>query len=334
MKDGLLGPEAGGAVCARPFVKWAGGKGRLAPLVVERAPRPFGRYHEPFLGGGAVFFAMAAGGLATGARLSDANGELMAAYRVVRDEPAALVAALQELSADYRAREPDARAAMYYAVRASAPPDRVAAAAWLLFLNRTCYNGLYRVNARGGFNVPHGRYANPRICDADGLAAASRALQGCELAPEDFEAACAKAKPRDFVYFDPPYQPLTRTANFTSYTRGEFGPAEQERLRDAFEAMTRRGVAVLLSNSDHPVIRALYGDRGYRHEVVSMSRAINSVGSGRAPVAELLIANFDRPEVRDAFAAKRSPKRQPGAVRGAGGRRYTAAQQEFADGMD
>ncbi|MBI2766116.1 MAG: Dam family site-specific DNA-(adenine-N6)-methyltransferase [Chloroflexi bacterium] len=300
MKEALPGFGAG----ARPFVKWAGGKGKLAPLVVERAPRGFGRYHEPFVGGGAVFFAMAASGRAAGARLNDANSELIEAYRVVRDEPAALIAALQEFAAEYGARALQGRAAMYYAVRSAVAGDSVAAAARLLFLNRTCYNGLYRVNASGGFNVPHGRYANPRICDADGLMAASGALQGCELVSEDFEAACAEARPGDFVYLDPPYQPLTRTANFTSYTSGEFGAAEQERLRDAFDVMTARGVAALLSNSDHAVIRALYADRGYRCEVVAMSRAINSVGSRRAPITELLIANFDRPEVQDAFSGR------------------------------
>jgi len=284
-----------------PFLKWAGGKARLAPRILERAPSRFGRYHEPFLGGGAVFFAFAGTRRAPGARLSDANGALIACYRAVRDAPEAVVAALAPMAEAYLAREAGERAAYYYGVRASAPGVPAEAAARLIFLNRTGYNGLYRENRSGGFNVPHGRYVKPRILDRDGLMAAANALRGATLCAGDVEEACAAAVAGDFVYLDPPYLPLSATSRFTAYTRGEFDPAEQERLRDAFEAMTRRGVAALLSNSDHARIRELYGERGFGFETVMMSRAINSVGSGRAPIAELLIDNLGRAEVRRAL---------------------------------
>jgi len=291
---------------AAPFLKWAGGKKRLAPLVVARAPRGARVYHEPFLGAGAVFFAMEDAGLTAGAVLGDANEDLVACFAVVRDDVEALIRSLTEYAGGYVPLGPGERARYYYEKRSERPAGTVARAARLIFLNRTCYNGLYRVNGSGNFNVPHGRYVNPRICDEAGLRRASQALQGAELGAMDFEEACARARPGDFVYLDPPYQPLTRTSRFTSYTSGDFGAADQERLRDVFEDMTRRGVAAMLSNSEHEAIRGLYEGRGYDLEQVEMSRAINSVGSGRAPIAELLISNFNRPEVRAGLSG--SPK--------------------------
>lgn len=284
-----------------PFLKWAGGKARLAPVVLGRAPERFGRYHEPFLGGGAVFFAFAGAGRAPGPHLGDANPALISCYRSVRDDPEGVIAALGTLEERYLALGTEEHAGRYYEVRASRPEGAAASAARLIFLNRTGYNGLYRENSRGEFNVPHGRYVRPRILDRDGLRAASRALAGATLRAGDFEQACAAATAGDFIYLDPPYQPLTATARFTAYTRSAFGEAEQERLRDAFEQLTRAGVAALLSNSDHERIRELYGERGFGFETVLMSRAINSVGSGRAPIPELLIDNFGRPEVRAAM---------------------------------
>ena len=277
-----------------PFLKWAGGKGKLAPRIVERAPSGFGRYHEPFAGGGAAFFALHDGGLVASARLSDSNRELMDCFGMVRDRLDDLACALATLADAYLPRDADGRRDFYLERRAEVPDDAVARAARLIFLNRTCYNGLYRVNSRGQFNVPHGRYASPRILDAAGLAAASEALQRAELSCDDFETACARAHAGDFVYLDPPYYPLTATANFTDYTITAFGPAEHRRLADTFEELTGRGVHALLSNSDHEAVRALYEGRGLGIEVVQMSRAINSVGSKRQPVAELLIDNRER----------------------------------------
>lgn len=280
------------AAVAAPFLKWAGGKGKLAPEILARAPARFGRYHEPFAGGGAVFFALAAARPAMPATLTDANASLIEAYRTVRDDTGALIAELRTLEHAYLSLPPAERAARYYTVRAVEPVTPVARAARLIFLNRTCYNGLYRVNRGGRFNVPHGRYRNPRILHEAGLRACATALQGVDLCAGDFAEACARARPGDFVYLDPPYQPLSATAHFTAYTEGAFGPADQLRLRDAFDDLTRRGVAAVLSNSDHEHVAALYGGRGYRSATVAMSRAINSNTTRRAPVAELLIDNL------------------------------------------
>ena len=279
---------------ARPFLKWAGGKGKLAPTILAAAPPAIARYIEPFAGAGAVFFALEEARPGMPALLADANPELIETYTVLRDELAALDNALALMASEYAAGDIEQRGTMYYRVRASAPDSPAARAARFIFLNRTCYNGLFRVNASGGFNVPHGRYKNPRIHDGELLSGCSAALRRADLRSRDFADVCAEARPGDFVYLDQPYQPLSATANFTGYTRADFGPADQLRLRDAFEDLSRRGVAAMLSNSDHPVVQGLYAGLGYRLETVPMSRAINSKGTGRAPVPELLIDNFAR----------------------------------------
>ena len=228
---------------------------------------------------------------------------------MVRDELPELCKRLEILDQGYHALDAEGRAALYYEVRGRGPEKAVARAARLIFLNRTCYNGLYRVNAAGRFNVPHGRYARPRILDAAVLSSASRALQGVELSACDFDVSCARALPGDFVYLDPPYQPLSATSNFTSYTSADFGVSEQEQLAAEFESLTRRGVAAMLSNSDHPSIRALYEGRGYEVQKTAMARAINSKADGRAPIVELLVSNFVRVNARppgDLFAGRRT----------------------------
>lgn len=277
---------------ATPFVKWAGGKARLVPLLARRLGAPFARYHEPFIGGGAVFFGLEERGAVGRAALSDLNEWLIGAYTVVRDDVDALVDRLRPLQARYHAAGQQERAQLYYAVRAERPAGRVERAAWLLFLNKTCYNGLFRVNRAGGFNVPHGRYAMPAILDEANLRACSRALANVELAVRDFEASCEAAAPGDLVYLDPPYQPLSPTSSFTHYTRAEFGEPEQRRLAAAFDRLTARDVAAVLSNSAHPLIEALYA--GYEIERVPMARSINSVGGSRGPVDELFVTNFAR----------------------------------------
>ena len=279
---------------ARPFVKWAGGKAKLASTIVASMPVGMRRYVEPFVGAGAVFFALDAERPGTRAVLSDANPDLIETYVALRDEPGALSDALGALQERYLSADGEGRRAMYYELRATTPETPSERAARFIFLNKTCYNGLFRVNASGGFNVPHGRYKNPRIHDAGLIEGAWRALQSAEVRVADFGSVCAEAEAGDFVYLDPPYHPLTATANFTGYTRADFGQAEQLRLRDAFEDLSRRGVAAMLSNSDHPYVRGLYAGMGYQMQQVTMSRAINSRATGRAPVPELLIDNFER----------------------------------------
>ncbi|MDE2935030.1 MAG: DNA adenine methylase [Chloroflexota bacterium] len=281
---------------AKPFLKWAGGKARLAPLIADRIgrePHRINRYHEPFLGGGAVFFALHEAGLIRDASLADSNTDLIATYQAVRDDVEGVINALGAYARSYLALEPSQRGLYYYDVRNRRRLRRTdRKAARLLFLNKTCYNGLYRVNSKGHFNVPHGRHQNLRILDRENLRSAARALADADTGATDFEEACARAQPGDFVYLDPPYQPLNETSHFTSYTRDDFGFPDQERLRVAFDSLTSRGVPALLSNSDHPAIRDLY--EGYAMEEVLMGRNINSKATERSPINELLVSNLER----------------------------------------
>lgn len=272
-----------GRVESRPFLKWAGGKGQLLSELLARVPTAFGSYFEPFLGGGALFFALYTQGRVDEAHLSDANSKLMDTYRAVRDEAEAVIAELPAFTND---RE------LYYQVRSWRHDELGPArrAARFIYLNKTCYNGLYRENQRGEFNVPFGRYRRPRICDADNLRAAALALRDAHLQSHDFDKVLDPAKSGDFVYFDPPYHPLSATSSFTSYREEGFGPDEQRRLARAFQQLDRRGVYVMLSNSDTPLIRELYG--GYVVEQVEAARPINSKSERRGKISELIVRNY------------------------------------------
>lgn len=239
-------------------------------------------YFEPFVGGGAVFFALGAQGRFRRAVLGDTNRELVEAYRAIRSHVDGVIAALEE----HAARHSETH---YYEVRDRQPSEVVERAARLIYLNKTGFNGLYRVNSRGGFNVPFGRYKNPGICDATRLRAVSRVLRSrdVELRCGDFEDSVAGALPGDFVYLDPPYVPLSRSASFTSYGNRGFSDEEQVRLAELVRCLGLAGVAVLLSNSDCDLTRALYG--GLEVDRVLAARAINSVADRRGPVAELLV---------------------------------------------
>ena len=274
---------------ARPFVKWAGGKTQLLAELLDVAPAQIETYYEPFLGGGALFFALQAQGRFKRAVLADSNEELINAYTHVRDHLEQLIHALRVHERKYRSREAEARAEYFYTIRGKRLTCDLGGAANLIFLNKTCFNGLYRVNSSGGFNVPHGRYANPMICDEKNLRAASEALSTVELRVGDFAEAAAEAGTGDFVYFDPPYVPLSATANFTSYTSQAFHLADQQRLASTAESLARQGAAVALSNSGHPDVASLYRSEAFVLAVVAARRAINSDSSGRQPVAEYLI---------------------------------------------
>ena len=275
---------------ATPFLKWAGGKARLVPTVAAGLEGlQAERYIEPFLGGGAMFFGLRAHGLRVPAILAALNPELMATFAAIRDDVEAVIAALAPLADAYLAADREGRRELYYRIRASEPTGAAKRAARTIFLNRTCYNGLYRVNRRGRFNVPHGRYVRPRICDAENLRACAAELQDAELRCADFAEACAAAGPGDFVYLDPPYQPLSATARFTEYTEQPFGWGDQVRLAAAVRELAARGASFALSNSAHPAIAALY--EGFQARVVQMSRAISAKADGRAPVAEYLFSN-------------------------------------------
>ena len=275
---------------ARPFLKWAGGKTQLLPQLLAEAPQRIATYYEPFLGGGALFFALQKEGRFERAVLSDSNEELINAYIQVRDRVDDLIAAAAVHQRKYRARGEAGRPGYYYAIRGKRPTCPIGRAARTIFLNKTCFNGLYRVNAKGELNVPHGRYANPTICDAEGLRAASEALRGIALEVADFEDAVQTAGAGDFAYFDPPYVPVSETAHFTAYTAAEFGVDDQARLAAAAESARARGACALLSNSGHPDVARLYDGGGFRIATVEAARAINSNPDARGAVREYLIS--------------------------------------------
>ena len=269
----------------KPVLKWAGGKRQLLePILsfVDRAfPEQIEKYYEPFAGGAAVFFALVARGKFERARLSDMNADLIRVYTALRDDADSVIAELQKLLDLGHSEE------VYYKVRDKRPTKASARAARLIYLNRTGYNGLYRVNRSGEFNVPFGRYKNPRILDPSRLRAAAQALQGVELAVEDFEQSCKQAKRGDFVYFDPPYVPISKTSSFASYHSVAFTLSEHERLAKTFARLTKRGVSVLLSNSSTPETRELY--TAFDTQTVHATRAINSVATRRGTVPEILV---------------------------------------------
>lgn len=266
----------------RPVLKWAGSKLQLVPEILRRLPPAPRTYYEPFAGSAAVFFALAAEGRIDRAVLADSNPELIATYRALQGE----VERVLDVLAEHAARHSEDH---FYAVR-DLEPGRLTLAergARLIYLNRTCFNGLYRVNASGKFNVPFGRYRNPLIHQPERLRRAARLLAGVALHEQDFERSCAAARPGDAVYLDPPYLPVSRTAHFSAYAREKFGLAEHERLATAFRDLSDRGVAAVLSNSETPQTRDLY--RGLLVSTVSVERFINADASRRGGVQELLV---------------------------------------------
>jgi DNA adenine methylase len=278
----LQAPRAAEIPRSRPFLKWAGGKGQLLDQLRPRLPARFGRYFEPFAGGAALFFSLRP----RRAVLADVNAELMDCYVATRDQVDAVIEALGHHRYG---------AADYYRVRAIEGSTLPLAerAARTIYLNKTGYNGLYRVNRAGKFNVPMGRYTNPMLCDAGNLRACSIALQGVDLRVVDFEDVASRAKAGDFVYFDPPYVPVSDSADFTSYVPGGFGADQQRRLAGVFAKLARRGVYTMLSNSDTLTVRELYRD--FRIDTVLAARFINSRGSRRGKVGEVVVTSWSGP---------------------------------------
>ena len=265
------------ATRAAPWVKWAGGKRRMVPVLAPFVPKTFGTYYEPFVGGGAMFYGLRP----ERAVLGDTNPELINAYTVVRDD-------VDELVAELRTHHHDE--AHFYEVRALDPTKLgpVERAARFIFLNKTCFNGLYRVNRAGRFNVPFGKYTAPLICDEPNLHACSTMLKEVAIHRQPFERVLDRAVAADFVYFDPPYLPLSATSSFTGYTQDGFGLADHRRLRDVAAMLKARGVHVVISNSAAPAIRELSAV-GFEVSDVQGARSINSKGDGRGKVAELII---------------------------------------------
>jgi DNA adenine methylase len=279
-----LGASEADRAGGTPFLKWAGGKWTIAPLLLSLFPADARSrmYREPFLGGGAIFFYLAP----KRAALSDTLADLIITYEVVRTRVESLIDRLQELEKGHSEKQ-------FYAIRERFNTERNAPAleraAWLVYLNKTCFNGLFRTNQSGGFNVPIGRYKAPRIVDPARLRLAARALEGVSLKRAPFRDLLEVAEPGDFIYLDPPYVPLSRTANFAAYADASFGEADQADLASVFRELDRRGCLLALSNSDTELVY-----EGYSLTPITAPRAISSKGSMRQPVGELVVRNLKR----------------------------------------
>lgn len=272
-------------VLLQPFLKWAGGKRQLLPTISQYIPQKYNVYHEPFVGAGAVLFALQP----EKAIINDANSELINCYKVIRD-------ACEELLQDLSKHKNDSD--YYYMIRdldRSSEYEKLSSverASRIIFLNKTCYNGLFRVNSMGHFNVPFGKYKNPKFIDEEVLRDVSAYLNINKIGilNTDFEEAANRAEKGDFVYFDPPYDPVSETASFTGYYLNGFGKEEQKRLKDLFVTLDKKGCFVLLSNSATEFIYDLYSN--YRIVTVSANRAINSKATGRGKIDEVLVMNY------------------------------------------
>jgi DNA adenine methylase len=324
----------------RPVLKWAGGKRQLLPVLAEHYPPTFSRYIEPFMGSAAVFFDLLNSGRLTRKAivLADVNPDLIGCYRMLRDRPEAVIRALQTLAREYRTGGTDAyydvrdtrfnplRAALQ--ARASQPGDVAdmytpGLAAMLIFLNRTGFNGLFRLNRQGGFNVPAGRYTNPRICDEAHLRSVARALAspGVSIVLQSFDRTLDDTGAGDFAYCDPPYAPLSRTSSFANYTADGFTAFDQRRLQQKVVAACKRGAHVVVSNSSAAEILSAYTTTeaqkaGLHVRPVPARRAINSKASSRGPINELIISNVSaafahvKPKMAKAERAGSKARRQ------------------------
>ncbi|BAU11950.1 site-specific DNA-methyltransferase [Leptolyngbya sp. NIES-3755] len=275
-------------VLPRPFIKWAGGKSQLISQYVSYFPKHYQNYYEPFVGGGAIFFHLQP----ERSLLIDINLELVNVYRTVRDRVEDLIDRLEH---HHQQHSPD----HYYQVRGQLAPNddwfykgnNVDRAARLIYLNKTCFNGLYRENSKGHFNVPIGSYKKPAIYDPEILRADSIALQSANIEPGSFDQVLQHAQSsEDFVYFDPPYYPISSTSNFTAYNRYSFSEAQQIQLRDAVRELSDRGVKVMLSNSDCPFIQELYKE--FNIHTIYATRNINCNAEKRGKITEVLVTNY------------------------------------------
>lgn len=297
---------------ARPFLKWAGGKTQLLPVLIESLPpRPKDGYNyaEAFLGGGALFFELTNRGWIKTATLNDANPELILCYRTIRDSIAVVLKELRNIETAF----PDGlelQSDFFYEARKewnskicetveSYPQNLVGRrVALTIFLNKTCYNGLFRVNSKGKFNTPFGKYKNPKICDEANLRSVSESLQNVELLCGDYSELNNKESTSEFIYFDPPYRPLTTSASFTAYNKSGFNDENQKELANFVESVSKKGIQILLSNSDPKVANPddeffdeLYEE--FHIKRILASRMINSKGDGRGKITEILVSNYD-----------------------------------------
>lgn len=273
----------------KPFLKWAGGKRQLLPEIRQNMPKKYNKYYEVFVGGGALLFDLQP----KEAVINDSNGELINCYQVIRNHPHELIEALKQHKNDkdyfYKIRELDRHIKEY------AKLSNIDKASRIIYLNKTCYNGLFRVNSRRQFNVPYGRYKRPDIVNEAVIRAVSKYLNenNIEILNTDFSEALSTAKKGDFIYLDPPYDPISETASFTSYDVNGFDRKEQKRLKDWVDILHDKGCKILLSNSYTQFIDELYDNQYYNKQKISAIRAINSKANKRGKINEILIKNYE-----------------------------------------
>ncbi len=275
---------------ARPFLKWVGGKARVIPELSKYYPRSYDRYFEPFVGGGAVYFSIHP----EVAHINDLNLVLISAYKHIKKDVELLIGALSKIETEYHSLKSFDDKKLYYLKKRSdfnsLQNDSFEKTALLIFLNKTCFNGMYRENSKGEFNVPFGKHDKPKICDADNLRNVMAYLKRTTITHSSYEKAVRGAKIGDFVYFDPPYHPLTLTSSFTSYQAGGFTPEDQKKLSDEFKRLSKIGCKVMLSNSDTPLIHELYKE--FNIHKIYAARSINATGSKRGKILEVIITNY------------------------------------------
>ena len=269
----------------KPILKWAGGKRQLLPVLIKNIPDKFNTYHEPFIGGAALLISLYSLNKIDESVISDTNKDLYNLYKIIKENPQQLINELNNL--EFKNNKDD-----YYKARElfNSTEDPANRSALLIYLNRHGYNGLYRVNSSNKFNVPFGRYNNPGMPSSGNIMALSELLQSCTIMNSDFEVTVNNARKGDFVYFDPPYMPLSKTSYFTGYTHSGFDEKDQGRLAKTFSELSDRGVYVMESNSSTDLIRELYRD--FNLLEVDARRNINSVGTKRNSIKELIITNY------------------------------------------
>ena len=274
----------------KPFLKWVGGKGRVIAQLEQYFPESFNSYFEPFVGGGAVFFHLNA----KQATINDVNKSLMGTYINIRDSVEPLIKKLTNLQKRFHKLDDEKQREMFYEIRnkynSIKDKQSLNKSVLLIFLNKTCFNGMYRENKSGGFNIPFGKYSNPTICDAENLRAVSQRIAHTKILSEGYEEAVTKARSGDFVYLDPPYYPLNSTSRFTSYSEGDFVEKDQIELKELFDKLAARGCKVMMSNSYTKFIINLYKDR--KQYKIYVGRSINSKATGRGKIAEIVVTNY------------------------------------------
>lgn len=281
------------SVPAQPFLRWAGGKRKLVDSLVRSFPSSFPNsksdFYEPFVGGGALMLALGNKSLpvyVSGDRLliNDSNPDLVTAYITIRDDAQNLIKRLEVLARDVSKKA-------FLRVRADQPHDDVSKAARFIYLNKTCFNGLWRVNSKGEFNVPWGQLKNPKILDPENLWAVHTRLQSAHISTGPYQSALESAQKGDLVYLDPPYIPLSASSSFSKYAKEDFGILDQYALAGVIDGLTARGVYVILSNSDTPLTRKIFGDSLALHQI-AVQRTISAKASSRKPVNEVIGTNF------------------------------------------